>query len=120
MGNARLRNRNEQIPGGLTFFLPQTGWRPREHSSFKGISDALYYHLRANPHVASALGWPLDQVFVADKVDEFNAEFCLTMGWNDYITAGGGQSARPFPGGSAPPVPPQPAARACCGGAVHR
>jgi hypothetical protein len=120
MANARLRNRNESIPNGLTFFLPQTGWRPREHSSFKGIADALFYHLKANPHVAASLGWPVDQAFLADKVDEYNAEICLRMGWNEFITTGGGQSARPFPGFAQAPVPAQPVAGSCCGGAVHR
>ncbi len=119
MPNARLKNRQAQIPGGLTYFLPQTQWRPREHSSFQGITEALYYHLQANPRVLATLGWPLDMQFIADKVDEYNSEICQKMGWLEYIQAGGGQPGRPFPGVAAPVQSSEPR-KACCGGSVHR
>jgi hypothetical protein len=114
----RLKDRNRQIPGGLTFYLPATRWRPREHSSFQGIVEALEHHLAANPTVAARLGWPADRRFIEGKVDEYNAMLCQAQGWTDYIMAGGGQPARPFRAGAgaqAPGADPRTPRAGCCG-----
>jgi hypothetical protein len=94
----RLKNRNVQIPNGLTYYLPQTKWVPRQNSSFQGIAEALLYHLKGNPQVAKALQWPLEIGFISDKVDQYNAKLCETNGWTEYITeaAGGRPAGDPF------------------------
>jgi hypothetical protein len=111
------------IPGGVTYYLPITGWRPRQNSSFKGVADALYEHLRANPTVLARLGWPLDKTYIADQVDAYNTKICEANGWSQYITdeAAGGRPAPPFraidPAAAAPALAP---ATACCGRGVPR
>lgn len=113
---ARLANRNTDIPNGLQFYLPATGWRPRPHSSFQGITEGLLRHLQGNPAVAAKLGWELDYNFLAEKVDEFNAQICVTNGWKDYLAVDGGQPRRPFRGRLFEAVRSVPAPRSrCCG-----
>jgi hypothetical protein len=94
-----LKDRNTQIPNGLTYYLPQTKWRSRSGSSFRGITEALYYHLQGNPAVLKQLGWPLDMTFIGNKVDEFNAKLCESQGWMEFIAQGepGGGRVVPFP-----------------------
>lgn len=100
----RLIDRNRQIPNNLTFYQPETGWRPRPYSSFNGIVQALVMHRQANGYLAAKHGWELDPIKVANEVDEFNALLCQKMGWTEYITqgAGGRPSPPPFPH---PPMP---------------
>jgi hypothetical protein len=96
----RLKNRDGGIPNGISFYLPQSKWVPRPHSSFRGVTEALYNHLQGNPGVLKATGWKLDMNFIADKVDEWNAKLCETNGWSDFITteaAGGRPAMSPFP-----------------------
>lgn len=83
---ARLINRQLQIPNGMKFYIPGIpNWRsPR--GSFQGIVDAAIRVLKANPAVAAKLGWNLDPVAMADRVDEFNARICASQGWNEYIS----------------------------------
>lgn len=81
----RLKQRNRSIPNGMRFYVPQTKWRPPQYASFDTIVNTLMSHLRANKHVLDQNGWKLDYGFLADVVDTYNANICLSMGWNDYI-----------------------------------
>jgi hypothetical protein len=95
-----MKNRAISPPNGWTFYLPQTKWVPRPNSSFQGVTEALYHHLRGNPHVLKQLGWPLELPFIAEKIDDFNAKVCEANGWTDYISteaAGGRPAVAPFP-----------------------
>jgi hypothetical protein len=93
---ARLNNRNMQIPNGLTFYVPELNWRPRQFSSFDGIVDALYHLILANPPLQAK--YPTDKTAVADMVDEYNAAICAQNGWSEYI--GRPQQDAPIPKGS--------------------
>lgn len=104
-----LKNRQTQIPNGLSFYQPQTGWTPRPHSSFQGIVEALIAHRKGNAYLAQKHGWSVDRKIVEDEVDQWNAAVCAANGWNDYITeAGGGRPVRvPFTSQDQPfPFPP--------------
>ena len=111
------------IPGGVTYYLPLSGWRPRVNSSFRGVVDALYEHLRGNPTVLARLGWPLDKSYIEGQVDAYNTKICETNGWSQYITdeAAGGRPAPPFRGSLPVADANQFApATACCGrGVAH-
>lgn len=89
---ARLKDRQRQIPNGIFFYLPQTKWRSSP-GSLDAVADQLGRHLLGNPSVAAQLGWPTDHASLLDRVDAFNAEVCRRMGWQDYITEGGGGPA---------------------------
>lgn len=114
-----LKNRQTQIPNGLSFYQPQTGWTPRPHSSFQGIVEALMAHRQGNAYLAQKHGWAMDRKAVEDEVDQWNAAVCAANGWSDYITeTGPGRPVRSpfFDPGSALPVSAVPAAKAsCCG-----
>jgi len=84
----RLRDRNRQIPNGLTFLQPQTNWRPSRFASFTTIVNALISHRKANPHLISQHKLSVDLAQVADEVDAFNALHCARHGWMAYITDG--------------------------------
>jgi hypothetical protein len=109
----RLKNRQQQVPNGLSFYLAETKWRPPRYASFDAIVMGLIGVLNANKEVARKLGWPIDYKFLANVVDEYNAAICQQMGWTDYISADGGQPAAvPFqaPAPSRSPASPTPAA----------
>ena len=81
----RLRNRQMQIPNGLTFFEPCTGWTPRQYSSFSTIVARLIASRNANPALTRQHHLATDQQAVEAEVDLFNAKICLAQGWMDYI-----------------------------------
>lgn len=85
----RLKNRQSQIPNGLFFYLPQTRWRSRP-GSFQDIVQQLKRHLSGNPGLAQKLGWSLDDAYIEDVVDRFNAAVCEKMGWREYYTSSEG------------------------------
>ena len=95
---ARLNNRQMQIPNGLTFYVPEMNWRPRAYSSFDGIVDALYHLVLSNPGLQGK--YPVDRNQLTDMVDEFNANICAQMGWEQYI-------AKPGAGAPIPKADPQ-------------
>ncbi len=90
-----LKNRNVQIPQGLTFLQPETSWRPIRFSSFDSIVDQVIEHRKANPHLIEKNGWSIDRNTVVTEVDNFNTKVCIQMGWLDFIE-GGGPVAIPF------------------------
>lgn len=102
----RLKNRNAGIPNGLRFLQPETNWKPRPHSSFTGIVQALIQHRKGNPALKNK--YPTDLRAVEDEVDAFNAKLAQKMGWTDYITESAGGAPRTFfhpsPGLPRPPI----------------
>lgn len=95
----RLKDREKQIPGGLTFYEPALKWRPPPYSSFHTITQSLIQVRRANPFLAKQHHWSLDYATVADEVDRYNAAICKAHGWNQYIV----DDPLPVMGGQAGP-----------------
>lgn len=85
MSYPRLRNRQMQIPNGMTFYLPEVKWRANRGQSFQTIANQLYHVVRSNPALAVKNKWPTDMLAIEDWVDRYNASLCLRMGWTDYI-----------------------------------
>ncbi len=92
---SRLKNRNSQIPNGMTFLVPETNWRPQRFASFSAIVNGLIAHRRGRPDLVASKGWSLDYDTVANEVDAFNALICVRHGWNDYIMGDEGVAPPP-------------------------
>lgn len=92
---ARLKDRNRQIPHGLRFLQPETNWRPPRFASFTTIVTGLISHRRRHPDLVAKQGWKTDVKEVEDEVDEFNANYCIQMGWNDYVMGNEGVAPNP-------------------------
>lgn len=92
---ARLKDRNRQIPHGLRFLQPETNWRPPRFASFSTIVTGLISHRRRHPDLVAKNGWKMDPKEVEDEVDEFNARYCIQMGWNEYVQGNEGVAPNP-------------------------
>jgi hypothetical protein len=92
-----LKNRNGEIPNGLTFNIPEVNWTSRRNSSFQGIVEAAVRLVEANPSLQGK--YPTLYSAMADMVDEYNAGICEQNGWTQYIVSapGGEPVQRPFP-----------------------
>jgi hypothetical protein len=84
---SRLKNRNSQVPNGLTFLEPATGWKPVAWSSFDSIVSQIIAHRKGNPHVAMKHRLSTDQRTVENELDAYNAAICESRGWTEYIMA---------------------------------
>ena len=92
----RLKDRQNQIPNGYRFYLPEIKWSaPGNFPSFKVVCDGLEAAIRANPFQAKKFGWPTDRTGIEDWVDKYNAELCSRMGWTDYIASNEGGASLP-------------------------
>ena len=99
-----LKDRNKQIPGGLRFIEPSTGWESRPWSSFDCIVQQIQAHRKANPSLQDRTKWRLDAQSIANELDVFNATLCQKLGFTEYIQEGG-FSDRPFSIGAVHPPP---------------
>lgn len=90
MSAPRLKNRQLQIPNGLTFYLPALKWSAPRGISFNAICDQLERVVRSNPALAQQHQWPTDRNGIEDWVDLYNATVCARMGWDKYIHNDGG------------------------------
>lgn len=89
----RLKDRNRQIPGGMSFYLPEVKWKaPGNFPSFDTIANALLRVIQANPALAKKHGWPTHIAAVENWVDLYNATVCAHMGWTDYIFTEGAEA----------------------------
>lgn len=93
----RLKDRNKQIPHGLRFLQPETNWRPQRFASFSTIVQGLISHRRRHSDLAAKNKWNLDVDSVSNEVDEFNAAYCVRMGWLDYVQGSDGVAPPPKP-----------------------
>lgn len=98
-----LKDRNRQIPGGLTFIQPETSWQPIPWSSFSSICQQLQQHRRGNPWLAKKHNWPLDLPGIEREVEAYVVKICEAHGWHDFISSGSGAS----PPNWSPPQQPQ-------------
>jgi len=92
---SRLKNRQMSIPNGLVFYIPNLKWTPRPQSSLDSLVQQAQAALRGNPQIAKKLGWDLSDQAMTDRIDEFNAEVCLRMGWTDYVAEEGAAAPPP-------------------------
>lgn len=98
----KLKDRNLQVPGGYHFYIPELKWKaPENFPSFAVVCDAVQSVVRANPFLAAKHNWPTDRAGIEGWVDVYNATVCARMGWDDYITQGGGLGTFPK---SSPPL----------------
>lgn len=111
---ARLKDRNRQIPNGMTFYQPETKWSPPPYASFWTIVDAVISHRQGNPWLIQKNGWSTDREAVANEVDAFNAGICERMGWIEYFLPGGSAPSPPI---SLPPLNPLQSLRNVAAGA---
>jgi hypothetical protein len=100
----RLKSRQRQPPYGFKFYIPETKWAAPD-GSFDSVVNNTISHIQAHPEL-QAKGWSADYGFIAERVDAYNAAVCRQMGWNDWITEGGGAIANPFQVTPANPPPP--------------
>jgi hypothetical protein len=90
----RLKDRQHFPPSGFRFYQAESQWNAPEHVSFDAVVQALIAHRKGNPALAQK--YPTDYNTVADQVDEYTAAVCKSMGWTQWLTEGGGDSALPF------------------------
>jgi hypothetical protein len=91
----RLKSRERQIPGGLSFYIPQIpGWRPAPWSSVTSLAEQVLAVRQGNPALVAKHGWSLNIQQIENEVDEFNANRCASLGHTSFITN---------PAGAAPP-----------------
>jgi hypothetical protein len=100
----RLKSRQRSIPYGFRMYIPETKWAAPD-GSFDSVVNNTISHIQAHPEL-QAKGWSADYGFIAERVDAYNAAVCRQMGWNDWITEGGGAIANPFQVTPANPPPP--------------
>jgi hypothetical protein len=100
----RLKSRQRSIPYGFRMYIPETKWAAPD-GSFDSVVNNTISHIQAHPEL-QAKGWQADYGFIAERVDAYNAAVCRQMGWNDWITEGGGAIANPFQVTPANPPPP--------------
>lgn len=83
---SRLKNRQQQIPNGLRFRIPELNYASPPFPSFESIVSAVYAIARANPALFRAKNWPQNRDDIETWVDQYNARYCFEMGYLDYIT----------------------------------
>lgn len=89
---ARLISRDKFIPGGFTYYQPETGFKSQRMASFESITQSIIAHRKANPWLIEKHGWSVDPESVRNELDAYNAKICEQMGWHSYITGVGGPS----------------------------
>ena len=90
----RLINRQQQIPNGFRFSLPEIKYNAPPFASFDTIVNSVARLTSANPDLSTKYGWPMDRRGVEDWVESFQVQLCEMNGWTNYIT-GGDNSAPP-------------------------
>lgn len=96
-----LKNPQLAIPGGFTFYVPQTKWQPAPFSSLDSITTQLIAHRNGRPDLVAQNNWSLDPATVLKEVTDYQVAVCVRNGWSDYLL-GGSEGASFFP----PPTPP--------------
>ncbi len=82
---ATLKDRQRQIPNGFRFIIPEVGYKSQPFQSFDSIVLAVHSIAQSNPGLFTAKGWPHSRNDVATWVDQFNARYCVEMGYEDYV-----------------------------------
>lgn len=96
---ARLKDRSRDIPNGFRFFQPETRWEPPRYRSFRDTVNSIITYRKGNTALIQKHGWATAYDAVADELDRYNTKLCQQMGWNNFVTEGGGAAAAaaPFP-----------------------
>lgn len=91
----RLVNRQQQIPGGFRFSLPEIKYNSAPFSSFDVIVNSVTGLVNSNPNLARQYNWPVTRDAVADWVESVQVQICEMNGWNKYITPTGDSAPPP-------------------------
>lgn len=98
---ARLKDRLRQIPGGLKFRQPETGWDSSRAlppmPSLRALAQALIQHRKSNPHQLKLNGWSTVLEQVEDELDVYNAKICIDHGWTEFVLVNSGEQFSPKP-----------------------
>lgn len=97
---SRLRDRNRQVPNGLKYVQPETGFKPIPWSSFDSIVTQVLQHRNGNQWLAKKYNWNMTRESVAGEIDSYNATEMELRGYTDFIWQGGPPVV--FPGGPFP------------------
>jgi hypothetical protein len=93
----KLNSRQMYVPGGFTFAIPEIKFTAPKGASFDIIVQAIIAARKANPTLLARHGWATDYNTVANELDEWNAQVCLSNGWTSFVTGSGGGASVPFP-----------------------
>lgn len=85
---SRLKDRQQQIPNGLKFRIPELNWESPPFMSFDSIVVNVLSIAQANPDLFYGNNWPQTREDIAWWVDDFNARYCELMGYTSYIIGG--------------------------------
>lgn len=96
-----LKSRQQQIPGGFSYFQPETGWNAPAWLTWEKLVDAVIKHRTANPR----FNLPIDRPTVDFHVELFNVEKLRSMPGTGHFLLAVAES----PPGAAPvfSVPPR-------------
>lgn len=94
---ATLKSRQQQIPNGFRFQIPELGFKTTPYISFDNVVQAVMRVVRANPGLAAKRRWPTDLSGIENWVDSTNAEICKRLGYYDYINLEGDLPKPPAP-----------------------
>lgn len=82
----RLKNRDQQIPGGFKFRQAQiAGWQSPPWVSFNVLVEAVIKLRKANPAITAQYSLSTDPAAVANEVDAYNAALCAAAGHTNYL-----------------------------------
>ena len=108
---AALKNEQLSIPGGFTYYIPDSKWTPAPFSSIDSITTQLQQHLQGRPDIVAKHGWPLDTASLRQMVVAYQVALCVRNNWSDYIL-GGAENSVPFRTPSLSPIARARAVRA--------
>jgi hypothetical protein len=86
---SKLRDKTRQVPNGLKFVQPETGFSPQPWSSFDSIVQQVLQHRQNNKWLAEKYNWAMTREGVATDVEQYNVRLCEINGWTDFIFVGG-------------------------------
>ena len=74
---ARLKSRQMQIPNGMRFLQPETGWKSTRFASFDSIVTSLIAHRVGGPIWWRSISGPPTTTALRVEVEQFNVDLCL-------------------------------------------
>lgn len=82
----RLVNRQQQIPGGMKFSIPEIKYNSSPWMSFDSIVNSVLQLTNANPELSKQHNWPVTRQGVENWVESVQVQICEMNGWNKFLT----------------------------------